>query len=68
MKHPLLRILTLALMMLALAGCATTERPRGTAQMPAPATINGRDPLQRVQDQIYDAATGPNHVGSTYTR
>ncbi|MCX6956524.1 MAG: hypothetical protein NTV51_30705 [Verrucomicrobia bacterium] len=61
-------MLALCVLVSTLAGCATTERPRGTVRLPEPTSGFGRDNLTRVQNDVYDAATGPNHVGSTYSR
>lgn len=45
-----------------LSGCATSVS--SDRQPP----INAQNDLQRLQSQIYDAATGPNHVGSVYNK
>jgi hypothetical protein len=45
-----------------LTGCATTQEPERLT------LVNGRDSLERLQSQIYEAATGPHHLGSVYKR
>ena len=52
-------LLALSLVTLAAGGCATTGGP----QYYSPSNVP--DQLQKMQSQIYDAATGPYRVGGT---
>lgn len=62
MKPPRLFPVLLAVLAAGLAGCSTTRSPE---RLPANSPM---DNLGRLQNQIYEAATGPHHVGSVYTR
>lgn len=67
MKLPHALIVVFAVVVSVLTGCATNSRSAFAAVRHEPALINnGSDALQRQQAQMYEAATGPNHVGSTY--
>ena len=62
MTPPRLMVIFATIAFAGLTGCATTQEPERLT------LVNGRDSLERLQSQIYEAATGPHHLGSVYKR
>lgn len=68
MKLPLVRLVFMATFAAVLSGCATTGGSKFASFFNgSDSYVNNRpDQLQKLQEQTYEAATGPYHVGSTY--